>query len=125
MNEERIHVSDPKIPRRHARPAPAAIRADAESRRGLGTAVRCRRGAVNLARIGLRNQDAVGVRIDVIDRRPRLAAVRTSQESADFDSDMNDVWIFWMEGDTLRVRLMRWASGLMLSIVVHVLSASA
>ena len=44
--------------------------------------------------------------IDVVDGRPSFAAIRASEKTADFDRDVNDVRIFRMKGNALRMRLM-------------------
>src|SRR5262247_2809658 len=105
MNEERIDVADSEIARRHALPARATVAADAEPGDRLRAAICRRRGAVKLAWVVGGNQYPVRVGIDVVQRRPGLAAVRAAQEAADFHGDMNDVGIFGMESDAFCMRL--------------------
>ena len=90
MNEEWIDITDAEIARSHALPARAAVAADAKSRRRLRPAIGRRRRAVDLARIIGWNQHAVRIGIDVVDRRPSLAAVRALEKAADLDGDVND-----------------------------------
>lgn len=104
MNEERVHVADPEIARRHALPGCAAIAADTKAGGGFRPTVRRWRGAVNLAGVIGWNQHPVRVGIDVVDGRPGLATIRAAQESADFHRYMNDVWIGRMKRDALRMR---------------------
>ena len=106
MDEERIDVADPKIPRRHALPACATVRAHAKPRRGFRAAIGGRRRAVQLAGIIRRNQHPVRIRVYAVDRRPSFAAVRASEKPADFDGHMNNVRVIRVEGNALRMRLM-------------------
>src|SRR5262245_35608115 len=109
MDEERIDVADSKIPRRHAFPRCPAVRAHAKPGRGFGSTIGGRRRAVKFAGIIRRNQHPMRVRIYAVDRRPSFAAIRASEKTADFDGDVNDVWITRVKGDALGVRLMGWA----------------
>src|ERR1051325_3534658 len=109
MNEERVHVADAEIARRHTLPGCAAITADTKTRGGFRPAIRRWRGTVNLSGIIGWNQYPVRVGIDVVDRRPGLATVRAAQEPADFHCYMNDVRIGRMERDAFRRGLMRRA----------------
>src|SRR5438093_4209339 len=49
------------------------------------------------------------VGVYVVDGCPGLAAIRALEKAADFHRDVNDIWIFRVKGDALRVRLM-WRS---------------
>src|SRR5262249_18909030 len=109
MDKERVDVADSKIPRRHALPGRPAVRAHAKPGRGFGSAIGRRRRTVKFAGIIRRNQHPMRVRIYAVDRRPSLAAIRASEKTAHFDSDVNDVWIIRVKGDALGVRLMRRA----------------
>jgi hypothetical protein len=78
VNEERVHVADAEIPRRHALPGCTAIAADTKACGGFRTTVRRRRGAVNLAGIIAWNQHPVRVGIYIVDRRPGLPTIRAA-----------------------------------------------
>ena len=106
MNEERIDIADPKIPRRHALPACAAVRAHAKSGGDFRATIGGRRRAVKLAGIIRRNQHPVRIGVYAVDRRPSFAAVRASEKTTDFDRDVNDVRIIRVKGNALRMRLM-------------------
>src|ERR671924_2045262 len=112
MNEERIDIADPEISRRHALPTRAAVTANAKTGRCFRAAIGRRRGAVEFIRIVGWNEHAMRVGIDIVVRRPRLATVRALEKAADFHGDMNDVGIFRMKGNALRMRLVRrrWKS---------------
>src|SRR5215510_6797082 len=109
MNEERVDVANSKIPWRHAFPGRPAVRAYAKPGRGFGSAISGRRRTVKFAGIIRRNQHPMRVRIYAINRRPGFTAIRASEKTADFDGDVNDVWITRVKGDALGVRLMGWA----------------
>src|SRR4030095_1486111 len=111
MNEERIDVADSKIPRRHALPACAAVRAHAESGGDFWATISCRRRAVNLAGVIRRNQPPVRIGVYAVDRRPSFAPIRAPEKTTDFDRDVNDVRIIRVKGDALRMRLMGRAGG--------------
>ena len=78
VNKKRIHVADPKIARRHALPASATVRAYAKTSGNFRPTVRGWRCAINFAGIGFGNQNSMRVRVYVVDRCPRLAAVAAS-----------------------------------------------
>ena len=99
MDEERIDVADSEISRCHALPARAAVAADAKSGRRLRAAISRRGRAIDLAGVVGGNQHAVCIGIDVVDRRPRLAAIRALEKAANLDSDMDDVGIFGVKSD--------------------------
>src|SRR5215471_4093885 len=109
MDKERVDVANSKIPRRHALPARATVRAHAKPGRGFGSAIGGRRRAVEFAGIIRRNQHPMRIRIYTVDRRPGFAAIRASEKTAHFDGDVNDVWIGRVKGYALGMRLMRWA----------------
>src|SRR4029434_10364502 len=109
MNEERIDITDPKIPRRHALPACAAVRAHAASGGDFWATISCRRRAVKLAGIIGRNQHPVRIGVYAVDGRPSFAAVCASEKTAYFDGDVNDVRVLTVKGYALGVRLMGWA----------------
>src|SRR5713226_1078084 len=106
MHEERIHVADSKIPRCHAFPACAAVRAHAKTGGDFRAAIRGRGCAIYLAGIGFGNQHAMRIGVYIVDGCPSLAAIRALEKTADFHSDVNGVRIFRVKGDALHVRLM-------------------
>src|SRR5262245_4480983 len=109
MDEERIDVAASKIPWRHALPGCPTVRAHAKPGRSFRSAIGGRRRTVKFAGIIRRNQHPMRVRIYAVNRRPGFTAIRASEKTADFDGDVNDVWITRVKGDALGVRLMRRA----------------
>src|SRR5262245_27492288 len=106
MDKEWVNVADSKIPRCHAFPGRAAVRAYAKPGGRFGSAIGGRRRAVKFAGIIRRNQHPVRIRVYAVDRRPSFAAVRASEKAADFDGDVNNVRVIRVEGNALRMRLM-------------------
>src|SRR6266850_995428 len=106
MDKEWIDVADSKIPRRHALPTHATVRAHAKTCRNFRTAIGGWRRAVKFPRITGRNQHPVRVGVYAVDGRPSFAAIRAPQKTTDFDRDVNDVRIIRVKGNALRMRLM-------------------
>ena len=91
MDKERIDVADSEIPRRHALPARATVRAHAKTGGDFRAAIGGRRRAVQFPRITGRNQHPVRIGVYAVDGRPSFAAIRAPEKTTDFYRDVNDV----------------------------------
>src|SRR5262245_30697886 len=107
VDEKWIDIADAEITRCHALPTGAAVAANTEAGYGFRPAIGRRRRAIELAWIIGWNQHAVRIGIDIIQRRPSLAAIRAAQKAADFDRDVDNVGIARMKSDAFCMRLMR------------------
>src|SRR2546426_2807694 len=110
MNEQRVDISDPEIPRRQTRPTLAAVLANADASDIRRPTVSGGHDEINFSRIRSGNQYPVRVRVQPRNRLPAFPSVFAFEEAAYFDRRIKGVGAARVKGETLDVRLV-WRAG--------------